>query len=439
MESSQWQTSGPLPAVMLNPDVLRKVVKRKTRGKRTEDIEQQLIYQVEKLPTHVQLSRAHLDGLREEIGAAEDVLSNVYEEIDLFKTREGALNDIIHLLIRMHYGIDLLQIMPAERNAIKGEIEALISNIDQIVATSKHRSIPLLTSYKRIAPFPGATHEHNRADVIFVIDRNRWMRRDVRILAHNAHLLYNDLRDRGIIPMFGVQQFERTSQPSGPLRESAGDFADDLEAIYFSGQTKNALTAIRNALDEQPFRPDAAKMIVMFTDSEAHDDYGNMRTEIIAALNDAGATLFALCVNNRYTKLPFPVYEEIAAGTGGRHINFAQHAMPDVLEELAAAITKRMVEKGARIYTTNDRYVHIGPDPGDSVTIRFPDYSTDKLGLRNLGLDTEEDFRNAVGLIDKALQQATIDRTEKGILFNYLERIVSHFDTIRVFKLDFHI
>lgn len=439
MQPSQWQTSGPLPAVMLNPDILRKVVKRRRRSSRTEEIERQIVYRASRLPTHVQLSRAHLDGLREEIGAAEDVLSNVYDEIEMFKTREGALNDIIQLLIRMHYGIDLIQMSPANRDAIKSEIEGLISSLDQIVATAKHRSIPLLTSYNRIAPFPSSGGNENNVDVIFLVDRNRWMKRDARALARNAHLLFNDLRDRGVSPMFGIQHFERTSQPAGPLRESPADFAADLQAIYFSGQARNSLTAISNALEDQSLRPGAATMLVMFTDSAAHDDYGDMRDEITSALNNAGATLFTLGVCNRYTKLPFPVFEDICAGTGGRYINFASRPMPDALEELAAAITRKILDRGAKVYSTDDHDVHIGPGPADSVTVRFPDYSPEKLGFHDIALDTEEDFRNAVQVINNALNQATIDRTEKGILFNYLERIVSHFDTIRIFKLDFHI
>lgn len=438
MELSQGLLTGTLPPILANPSNIEKVVRRRTKVERPKKEPMELLFS-EPLPIHLQLGREHLDALREEIGAAEDVLANVYEDISLFNKRQSALNEITHFLLRMREDVDLLSIAPAHRNALKEEIDLLRRHIDFIVETTTHRSLPLLSPHLRMVSFPGHGQSGNRADVVFLVDRDERMGRDIKSLMREIHILYHGLKNRGVDLRLGIQAFERASQPAGPMRGELEEFISDLGAIYFNGKTRNALTAVKEALADQDFRDDAHKFLVIFTDNEAHDDYGSAREETVDLARDASATVYAISSYDRLRGIPFPVYDDLTRGTGGKYLNINHSSPEEILSRLAAEIAERMMQRGAPVVHAMDRHVHVGPEQNDTLTVRFPDFRTDSLGLRNLPLETEDDFRAAIERIDHAIEQVVLDRKEKAILHSYLSRIIDFFDGIRVFRLDFHV
>jgi len=438
-------TSGPLPAVMANPVGLKGVVRRKKKIERARGAMPPGTRVAEKLavasqlPVHVQLGRDHLDGIRDEIGAAEPVLSNVYEDIELFRVRQGALNEITLLLSSMRDGVDTVIRKPSKRTALRNEIDGLLATMEHLVSSTKYRSIPLLEPSKRIAPYPVGGTRDNRADIIFLVDRDRWMKKDVKGLARNAHVMNSVLANSGVDARFGVQPFGRVSQPTGPLRQDVEDFAADLEAIYFNGKVKNALTAIGQALREQSFREDSRRIIVVFSDGEAHDDYGSAREDIIDELRSGGATLFYIGSNDRLTGYPFGVYDELAERTGGACYNFESNTLDEVMTSLADGIISCMVDRGASLYESMERVLPIGPGAGDTVTAHFPDFRPGSLGLSDLPLENEADYREAIRVIQGALDTVVRDRRDKTILQDFLERILRVFDELRDYRLDFQV
>jgi hypothetical protein len=438
MDFSQGPIGIPLPAIVTNPSRLDKVVRRRSKVNRPTGLVTESLFP-SFIPIEVQLSRRHLDALREEIGSAEDVLSNVYEDMDIFKERQSALNEITYSLLRMKDYVDVLKINLTGRQAIKGEIDLLTRQIDLIAETTHRRAIPVLKPVPRIVTFGGDGEVTNKADVVFVVDRSPRMRKDALHLSQTAHVFWNELKNRGVDLRMGVQTFERTSQPSGPMREYIDGFIEDLGAVYFNGTVKNALAAIKDALSEQSFREDAQKFIVIFSDGEAHDDYGTTRDETAAAAREAGATVYAMSASDSFTKSPFSGYDAVARATGGRYFDLNRTPYEDNLSMLAGEIANRMVASGAPVIEAADRYIQIGPEKSDAITVRFPDFRTNTLGLRDMPLESESDFKLALEKIDGAIKQISFDRAEKNILQKYLHRIIDVFDEIRLYKLDFHI
>mgnify|MGYP006289574875 CR=1 FL=1 len=311
--------------------------------------------------------------------------------------------------------------------------------MEQLISAASHRSVPLLEPNRRIAPYPAGAESANMADVIFLVDRNRWMQRDVLGLARHIYVLNSVLVNAGVDLRFGAQPFEKESQPAGPLRTEVDDIAADLETIYFNGAVRNVLRAVNQSLRDQSFRTDSRKAIVVFSDSEAHDDYGSAREETAGALRAANAALFYVGSNDRYTGYPFGIYEELASATGGRCVNFENIPIDDALQQLAQGIFDFMISKGASLFDSQDRVVSVGPGSADRVTTRFPDFRPQSLGLKELPLETEQDYRQAIETIKNALNTVVSDRREKLILQDYLQRILRVFDELRKYRLDFKV
>ncbi|HOO55960.1 MAG TPA: VWA domain-containing protein [bacterium] len=431
--------STPVPPILVNPSVIEKVVKKKTGGveKPTRSMAQIMIPSL--LPVEVQLSREHLKALKDEISAAEDVLHNVYEDIDLFSARQAALNEITMLLVRMRNCVDELSIGVIGREAIRGEIDLLKKQVDYIIDTAEHRSVPVLKPFQKLVVFPGDDENKNQADVVFIVDRSTDMKKDIGMLRKTVHVLYRGLQNRGVDVMMGLQTYERNSQPSGPLRSEIGEFISDIESIYFNGKTRNSLTAIKEALTDQSFRPGSFKFLILFTDDEAHDDYGAARDDVAELARNSGAAIFALSENEHLTGLPIAVYESLARQTGGNYLNMSAVPYEENMSRIASNIVEFMMKRGASVSVTSDRLIHIGPESSDRLTVRFPELTSEGIGLKDLPLGTADDFSKALESIDKALDKITMDRNDKNILQNYLNRILGFFDSIRVFKLDFTI
>ncbi|MFC1474479.1 VWA domain-containing protein, partial [bacterium] len=366
------------------------------------------------------------------------ILSHVYEDISIFNAREAALNDITELLLAMQAGLDRLQVQTAQRVKIGGEIGRLIDTMDNLVAAAKHRAMPLLSPAGRVAPYPVRGRKMNLADIVFLVHRGEWMKKDAHSLARNVNLLVSALSGAGLDLRFGVQPYESYSQSSGPLRENLRGLLDDLDAIYFNGEVRNTLSAVAQVVGEQAFRQDAHRFIVLVSDGNAHDDFGTMREDAMAALRGAGATLISIGVNNPHTGRPYTVCDDMATATGGKSINYETVPMEKAVEELVETIREIIMRRGAATYESDDREFQIGPGAEDTFSVRFPDYRPETLGLSDLPLEKEEDFRTAVQRIQTALDTVTDDRAEKTIIHNYLNRILSFFDELRVYKLDLH-
>lgn len=390
------------------------------------------------IPIHIQLGREHLDGLRGEISAAEPVLTNVYDDISLFQARDAALNDIMELLVAMRNCVDIVVAMRSERDFIKGQLDSLIKEMDRLVHETRHRNMALLQPVEKIAPLPGSG-SGNIVDIVFIIDRDPWVRKEAEKIAKNIGMFYGKLINHGLKPMFGVQPFERYSQSSGPLRSDPRLTSEEIMSIYFKGETRNSLTAIAQAVSDQNFRQDSKKILVLVCNGEPADDFGEIRNEALSAVVASGATFYVVSVNNEYTSKPHAVYREIIEATSGECFSFEKMPVDVVLEKLSEAIVKKAFESGVQTFESQERNIVIGPGPSDTLNLKFPDMRTSTLGLSDLPLNNEEDFMSGLSKIQSAISLVSGDRIEKNIFLNYLARIIKYFDDARSYRLDFKV
>ncbi|HOC92952.1 MAG TPA: VWA domain-containing protein [bacterium] len=430
MEIGNLKTAGPLPAALANPAAIEKVARKRVSAP-APAIRARLIP-----PLHVQLGRKHLDSIRDEIASAEDVLLNVYEDIEMFDARASALDDIAFLLMRMKDRLDDVVSGRDRRADIRAGMNALAEGLERAAESAKRRNIPLLKPVSRVAS-PPESAPAVLADIVFVVSRSTSMKTDAEAMLRGMNAFSSDLANRGISAMFGAQPFERSSQPAGPLRSSIFDISDDLRSIFFNGETANALAAVRQTLEDQSFRENSLKAIVVVSDRDADDDYASAGEEALEAVSNAGAVVFAIAGKDFFSNRPFSALNRLVEGSGGEYLSINKASFADNFAALAERIAEALLSRGAHVTETSERIVHIGPAPADSFLVQFPDYRPDALGLRNLPLETEEDFAAALEKISDAIAALAEDKTEKGALLERLRRILQFFDGIRAFRLDF--
>jgi hypothetical protein len=430
MEIGNLKTAGPLPAALANPAAIEKVARKRVSAP-APAIRARLIP-----PLHVQLGRKHLDSIRDEIASAEDVLLNVYEDIEMFDARGSALDDIAFLLVRMRDRLDSVVSGNDRRADIREGMGALAEELERAADTAKRRNIPLLKPVVQVASPPESAPTVS-ADIVFVVSRSSSMKSDAEALLRGLNAFCSDLANRGVDAMLGAQPFERSSQPAGPLRSSIYEISDDLRSIFFNGETSNALAAVRQSLEDQSFRENSLKAIVVVSDRDADDDYGSAGEEALEAVREAGAVVFAIAGKDFFSNRPFPALNRLVSGSGGEYLSINKASFADNFAELAERIAEALMSRGAHVTETRERVVHIGPGPADSVLVQFPDYRPDALGLRNLPLETEDDFAFALEKISDAISVVAEDKTEKNALLERLRRILRFFDGIRAFRLDF--
>jgi hypothetical protein len=172
-------------------------------------------------------------------------------------------------------------------------------------------------------------------------------------------------------------------------------------------------------------------------DNEADDDIGTAREQTIGRLRESRATLFALSVLDTLTKNPLSVYNDLVRATKGRYFNIETIDYRTTFATLAAAIGETVASSGAPVIMSNERTIPLGPAHDDTLQIKFPDFQPASLGISDLRLETRDDFQAACSVIERALESVSDDVMEKRVLNNHLDRILTHFDSIRYFRLDF--
>lgn len=430
-----------LPPLVHNPGGLSAIVKKKTVEKGRVKSRPPVAPEPQLLPIDWQLSKEHLDALREEISAAEPVLHNIYEDMDLFGTRDTGLNSIAFALFHMRDALEKYPIFENRKKTVKADIDYLIQEIELVVAQSRHHSIPLLEPMNKLSPLPGknASVQANLADIVFIVSRSSAMRRDVKLLAAHIPDFYNELRNFGMEIRLGLMSYARTAQPAGPMRSTPEEFLEDLYAMNFTAESGNSLGAIQSALDDFLLRPGAGRHFIMLSDSDAHDDFGDMRHQTAERLSSEKVIFHALSVRDHFTRAPLAVYDSLAGSTGGSYYNIDQTEYRLTLSALAQKIAHLAVEAGATVVSSNDRTIPVGPSNYDFISVRFPDFRPAALGIVNLKLDTEDDFQIAFRIVENALSEISMDKVEKRVLQEHLVRILNHFDESRGYRLDFNI
>lgn len=426
-----------IPSVFRDPTALEGLVRRREADGTTAPMP--VTPPGHALPIAWQLSRQHLDALREEINAAEPVLTNVYEDKTLFTLRETGLNEIMEILYVMRQAVDKCPFSEGEKKLVKQDIDALTERIHHIVLGARHRNMPLLQPVPHIAAdAPDAPRTAaNVVDIAFVLSRSVNMRRDIKLLARHIRDFYFDMVNFGLDVRLGLEPFSRAGRPAGPMRDNPDAFIEDIQSVPLVEGDRNSLTAVRNALEDFSYRAPSHRFIVLFVDNEADDDIGTAREQTIDRLRESRATLFALSVLDSLTKKPLSVYNDLARATKGRYFNIENIDYRSTLAALAGTIAETVASSGAPIIMSNERTIPLGPSHDDTLQVKFPDFRPAALGISDLRLETRDDFQAACSIIERALESASEDVMEKRILNNHLDRILTHFDSIRYFRLDF--
>lgn len=430
-----------IPRVMLDPSRIEGLLSRKRVARAGRGLLPAPSSRPDMLPVAWQLSRDHLAALNEEISAAEPVLHNVYQDRDIFEIRNRSLQQITDLLARMRRAVDRYPFSDPEKDAIRQEIDMLSRNIEVVVAQSRFYNMPLLAPARKVAPLTPETARSagNVTDIVFVLSRSTSLRRDVRLLAQHASDFASDLVNMGLDVRFGLQTYGRTSQPAGPFRRTVDEFIQDLLSVPLGKEPQNTLEALRNASDDFSFRVPSNRFFVLLTDKEASDDFGDARDLTVETLKASGITLHVLSVNDSFSGVPFSAYEDITRATNGQYINIGVTDYRSTIASLARAVGDRIESSGAPMIFSENRTLPLGPESSETMTVRFPDFRPETLGIEDLKLETKDDFIQACSLIDDAIRNVSEDVGEKRLLHDYLDRILSHFDTLRLYRLDFKI
>jgi hypothetical protein len=172
-------------------------------------------------------------------------------------------------------------------------------------------------------------------DVIWVIDGSGSMGDDQVAIANNADLFFQGLA--GVDFRLGVMAYTDIANPIstdgvfmeggpgvGQFTSDQGEFATMVTAVGDGGSgTENGLTALNNALEWYPFRPDCRKVIVLVTDEDA-DDFGSFDI-LVPPLLASGATIHTVFNFSDSTG-----YSTLAPSTGGAQFDITANWGPNV-------------------------------------------------------------------------------------------------------------
>jgi hypothetical protein len=421
------------PPLLVNPALLKGIVRRKVG----EITRRSPLFG--RLPIDAQLNHQYLTGLRNEIDAAEPVLLNVYRDTDFLNIRESALLEITHILLVIHDSVEQVPMTPTQRDAVRADVEMFLGMMRKVVVEARYGNEPVLAPMPQLVPYAASGVRTNQADIVFVVSTAVSLNPEISMVSRGISAFTAELADRGVEANYGLQAFGRTSLPGGWLTPDTEALRAAFAALPMRNEPQNTLAAIADVPAHYRFRESAHPVIILVTDAEASDDWGENRADTLNLLREYGIILFALSVSHRYTGEPFSAYKSLAEDTGGGYFNFARTPWNVLLSDLALSITEAIAARGVSSIPALDRHLPVGPESNQTVTVCFPDFTPEALGLSDVHLETREDYVSALGRVRNAISHIVKDRSEKRVLSDYLQRIMHCFDDIREFKLDFHI
>ena len=371
---------------------------------------------------------------------------NIDDGISLVQLADGALGEITNSLQRARE----LSVQAAngilteeDRQAIQGEIDHIVANIDNIAHnTSFNDSIlPLVPVTKNPLPPPPPTPE---VDIVFFIDNSASMDTFINQVKNGIDGFFTNLSTFSSAQIAMVDLTDDNVPPS-----QSYPFSNDISTLQSQlsvfSNTNSSLTKPYTRFQEAApggpigtslgYRPGANKIFIALTDTYSEADSPpytkNSTSDLLegtvvkAGYDSDDIQTFVFSFGN--SSSPTSAYDDLVTTTGGT-IFYPQSAadVTDALQNNLVTAIQNSVSSGYS--TTEPRIVHIqcGPNAGHSMVLNLSDMRTTTLGISNLKVNPYTNALQAITSIDSALQNVVDDRAKYGAYQNRLEHAKSN-------------
>ena len=380
---------------------------------------------------------------------------NIDDGISLVQLADGALGEITNSLQRARE----LSVQAAngilteeDRQAIQGEIDQLVQNIDNIAYnTSFNDSIlPLVPVTKNPLPPPPPIPE---LDIVFFIDNSSTMTDSIDQVKNGLNDFFTNLST------FSNAQIAMVDLTDDDAPTTSYSFSNDINTLQtelssFTAAGSSTIPYVRfqealpggtigNGLG---YRAGANKIFIALTDTGLEPSYNPIYSNytnytendtenlLEGSVKKAGydsddVQTFVFAFSNQGANLNAAknTYSSIVTTTGGT-IFYPQSAadVTDALQNNLVTAIQNSVSSGYS--TTEPRIFRIqsGPNAGHSMVLNLSDMRTTTLGISNLKVNPYTNALQAITSIDSALQNVVDDRAKYGAYQNRLEHAKSN-------------
>lgn|GEM_PF-232672 len=409
---------------------------------------------MEKLSSGMRINKAADDAagsaidekMRSQIMGLQQAGSNIQEGISLLQTADSGLASIQNPnLMRMR---DLIvqslngTLNNDDRVKIQNEIDSLKDSINGVANSTEFNSIKLLTvPASEIAVPPKVST--GKADIVFIIDRTGSMGSKIDEVKNNLDSFINKLSDNGIDVNMGLVTYGDVNESQGgdatlksSMTNDLGTFKSYLNGIEVGGggdANESGLEGIADSTNgalSYSLRDDAVKQFILVTDASVHD--GNSDTgggdgestytidSVAAELKDKGITFTAVSGTDSTVKNQL---ERLSQPTGGEYLDMDS----GFADQLSSFASKILVGAGLAEGTTGEEMptlnLQIGANYDDNLKVQLFDATTKKLGIDDVKVDTNDDGRKSLDMVDKAMDLISAQRGKFGAYQNRLEHI----------------
>ena len=344
---------------------------------------------------------------------------NIQDGISVCQIMDGALaetHEIMHRMTELSVKASNGTLTPEDRNAIQQEINQLVTEIDRTSESTVFNELPLLSPIDREKE--GSANAGN-ADVIFVIDNTGSMGGPINNVINNLSAFAEGLSDCNI--RYAVVEYGDTDTTfdASPFMTSPEEVKNRIRQIRISGGgdgPEQALEGIMRALDYSFRKNVATKEVILVTDADYHEknfdrlsEYTN--EQVAQAIRDKGVRL------------------SVVAGSG--YINLYKNNLANgKVLDISSNFHNSLMTLADDIKKAAGEVVHIEPEDiliqmsnitGDNMSIHTYNVNSGTLGLTGLNCSTEEDARESIEKIEKALDKVSEIRSGIGAEQNRLE------------------
>lgn len=346
-------------------------------------------------------------------------IRNIQDGISALQIADGGLNVIADILIRMRE----LALQAAnetysdeQRSLLNMELRDLIDGHEHVTTQTKFNGRYLLR---------GPLY-----DVVFMIDTSGSMGGEIAQVQAAVDDFYREFADAGISVQFGLVDSGHDDVDLTDTLSDIGDgtFAAELAAMRPNSRGQDPYSVLYNATglndipgDDEPdalnFRTNSTKRIIYITDTH--------REVAVPGIDPSEANLGAALAANDFT-VDFICnlarawfFDGIAAATGGALHSLGDATgsnIPDALDAIAEQIRDELGEGEAAIE------IQAGPSESERIALRIPmNMTPSTMGLEFADISTIEGAREALGLVDAALDKLAEGRGKVGADHHALE------------------
>lgn len=375
--------------------------------------------------------------MKAQIRGLERAHQNIQDGISLIQTAEAGLGSIQNPnLIRMKELCEQAlngTLTNEDRANIQHELDSLKANIDDIANDTEFNTTKVLRP--PVTEIPPTSS--GKADIVFVVDNTGSMSTIQNKVADNITNFVNSITSNGVsdIRMGVVSYYDSTiteiNFSGSKWTSSTKDIHDALTSLANYGGTENAMTAITKTLNDYDFRDNVGsartKNIIFITDEGADDANSTTGPNLNSTLTDLKNKDIKVHGIYRIGAHDTSGLDKIISETNGKTVNLSES---DWGNKLSSIIGDEIGTAGAVIESDEmpTLKLQVGANSNEEFQIKLFDARTEKLGIDAVNVDTIEDGRKSLDLIDDAMKKVTEQRSKFGAYQNALEHIGNNVD-----------